>query len=69
MDGRDIACTTKRRYPSKAQAKKVLKVLHGQGRRTLMIYQCWHCEQFHIGNPPGRQTYLRPGDPFGKRQG
>lgn len=65
MDARDIACTTKRVYPSKAQAKKKLKELRRAGDRTLMIYQCWYCDLFHIGHPPGHQTYMRPGRPFG----
>lgn len=61
----DVSCRTKRRYPTKSQAKKALKELHRKGRRSLVIYQCWHCERFHIGNPPGKQTYRRPGNPFG----
>lgn len=65
MDARDIACTTKKRYPSKAQAKKSLKELKRQGRRDLVIYECWYCQQFHLGHPPGKQTYHRPGRPFG----
>lgn len=58
-----IACRTKVRYASKAQAKKSLKQLRSQGRRDLMIYECWYCDRFHLGNPPGRQTYVRSGDP------
>jgi hypothetical protein len=65
VNGKDIACTTKKRYPSRSQAKKTLKIQHRQGRRTLVIYQCWYCGEFHIGNPPGKQTYKRPGNPFG----
>ena len=68
MNGQDVACTTKHFYPSKSQAKKVLKVLHKRGRRSLVIYECWYCKRFHIGNPPGQQTYQRPGDPFGTRR-
>lgn len=62
---RDISCTTKRVYPSKAQAKKHLKQLHRMGRRALVIYECWFCELHHIGHLPGEQTYKRPGRPFG----
>lgn len=65
-DKRDVACTTKRYYRSKSQAKKSLKALHRQGRRALVIYDCWHCDGFHIGNPPGQQTYRRPGNPYGR---
>ena len=64
MNGKDIACTTKRRYPTRSQAKKSMKLLHRQGRRSLVIYQCWHCEEFHLGHKPGEQTYKRPGRPF-----
>ena len=64
-DPRDIACTTKRRYPSKAQAKKHLKKLEGWGRRGLVIYECRFCGEFHLGYPPGQQTYRRAGRPFG----
>ena len=59
----DIACRTKRAYPSRHQAKEALKQLRRQGRRALAIYQCWHCGDFHLGNPPGEQTYRRPGNP------
>ena len=64
-NGRDIACTTKKSYPSKSQAKKVLKLMKRRGRRTLAVYECWYCGRFHIGNQPGAQTYRRAGDPFG----
>lgn len=65
MDARDIACATKRKYPSKAQAKKHLKVLVKQGRRGLVMYDCWWCDGYHLGYPPGQQTYKRSGRPFG----
>lgn len=65
MDPRDVACTTKRQYPSKAQAKKALKLLRSRGRTSLKIYQCWHCRLFHLGHPPGQQTYKRPGGLYG----
>lgn len=65
MDARDIACTTKVRYETKAQAKKHLKELRRQGRRSLVMYQCWYCEKFHLGHQPGEQTYRRSGRPFG----
>lgn len=65
MNPEDVACTTKRVYPSRSQAKKVLKVLKRRGCHGLKIYQCWHCELFHIGHLPGYQTYKRAGSPFG----
>lgn len=65
LDPKDVACTTKRRYPTKSKAKKTLKILRRQGRTGLVIYQCWHCEEFHLGYPPGQQTYRRSGRIFG----
>lgn len=62
-DAQDIACRTKVRYASRSQAKKSLKELRRKGRRDLMIYECWFCGLFHLGNPPGKQTYVRPGEP------
>lgn len=59
----DIACRTKRFYTTHRLAKQARKRQRGQGLRDLVIYRCWHCHQFHLGNPPGRQTYVRPGNP------
>lgn len=64
-NAKDVACTTKRRYASKHQAKKTLKLMHRRGRRGLVIYQCWHCELYHLGYPPGQQTYRRSGAIYG----
>lgn len=65
MDAKDIACTTKKRYPSRKKAKTAQKVLVRQGRRGLVVYRCWHCELYHLGHLPGNQTYKRSGRPFG----
>lgn len=65
VDDYDISCSTKRSYPSKAQAKKKLKELTRKGDRHLAIYECRYCPGFHIGHLPGYQTYRRPGRPFG----
>ena len=64
MKPEDVACNTKVVYPSRAQAKKHLKVLRSRGRRQLLIYECRRCGYYHLGNPPGMQTYKRPGRPF-----
>ena len=32
LDPKDVACTTKVRYPTRSQAKKALKKLRSQGR-------------------------------------
>lgn len=62
---RDISCATKRLYESKAQAKKSQKRLAGQGRRGLLIYECWYGDHWHLGHPPGAQTYRRSGRVYG----
>lgn len=65
---RDIACTTKVCYPSKAQAKKALKVMRrrdGRGADHLTYYECCHCNGWHLGNLPGYQRYTRKGGIFG----
>lgn len=63
----DIACTTKVWYPSKHQAKKAWKRLRRQpGRRHLEWYGCHFCGLYHLGNPPGFQTYVRVGSPLVK---
>ena len=64
---RDIACGTKRLYESKAKAKTGLKEHRRGGRRTLILYGCWYSrvgEHFHLGHPPGEQTYKRAGSPL-----
>lgn len=64
----DISCRTKAWFPTRSQAKKVWKRLRRQpGRRHLQRYPCRYCPGWHIGNPPGHQTYLRPGSPFTTR--
>ena len=66
---RDIACTTKRRSPSKAAAKRKLKELHRAGRREIVMYECWYSERgkphFHHGHEPGKGTYYRSGRVYG----
>lgn len=62
---RDIGCRTKVPFPTRSQAKKHWKWLRRQpGRRHLEIYECRYCPQWHVGNPPGYQTYWQPGSPF-----
>ncbi|MEU2426968.1 hypothetical protein ABZ619_39150 [Streptomyces sp. NPDC007851] len=62
---RDIGCRTKVPFPTRSQAKKHWKWLRKQpGRRHLEIYECRYCPGFHVGNPPGHQTYLRAGSPY-----
>lgn len=65
QQAKDVACGTKRRFPTKSQAKKALKELHRQGRRGLVMYECWHCNQWHHGYPPGEATYRRSGRVYG----
>jgi hypothetical protein len=61
----DVSCRTKVPYESHSAAKKDWKRLRRQpGRQHLEIYECRHCPNFHIGNPPGHQTYRRAGSPY-----
>lgn len=52
---RDTACTGKRRYPSKHQAKLARKSIHSHiGHPTnLMAYRCVYCNWFHLGGKDG----------------
>jgi len=60
----DIVCTTKVTYYSRSQAKRAWKRLRRQpGRRHLERYRCSFCHFWHLGNPPGHQTYIRKGLP------
>ncbi|WP_333745782.1 hypothetical protein [Streptomyces sp. IBSBF 2950] len=60
----DIACNTKVGYETKSAAKRALKHLRRMpGRSRLEIYPCSFCHGFHLGNPPGFQTYRRIGQP------
>lgn len=65
---RDIACCTKRLYETKSRAKTKLKQQRRDGRRGLVMYPCWYSRgetHFHLGYPPGEQTYRRSGRIFG----
>jgi hypothetical protein len=61
----DISCRTKVAYATHSEAKRHWKRLRRQpGRQHLEIYKCRHCPNYHIGNPPGHQTYRRAGSPY-----
>ncbi|MFG3287334.1 hypothetical protein ACGF3G_00730 [Streptomyces sp. NPDC048179] len=61
----DVSCRTKVPYVSHSEAKRHWKHLRKQpGRQHLVIYECRHCPNWHIGNPFGHQTYRRPGSPY-----
>lgn len=61
----DVSCRTKVPYTSHSEAKRHWKYLRKQpGRQHLEIYECRYCPYWHIGNPPGHQTYRRLGDPY-----
>lgn len=66
---RDIACHTKRYYRSMSAAKKKLKEMRRDGRRGLVIYQCWYADEetphWHLGHPNGTSNHLRPGRIYG----
>ncbi|RPE39811.1 hypothetical protein EDD90_2829 [Streptomyces sp. Ag109_O5-1] len=61
----DISCRTKVPFATHSEAKRQWKWLRKQpGRQHLEIYECRYCPAYHIGNPPGFQTYRRPGSPY-----
>lgn len=60
----DVACRTKVPYATKSQAKKALKVMRSRGSRSMVLYKCWNCGLFHLGNRRGQQTYIRKGRVF-----
>ena len=65
---RDVACNTKKLYTSKSKAKTALKALRRVGRSSLIIYPCWYSrngDHYHLGHPPGEQTYKRSGRVYG----
>lgn len=66
---RKIACSTKRSLRNKGFVKKKLKEMRRSGRPDLTSYECWYSprgnEHFHLGNPPGKQTYYRAGHIYG----
>lgn len=66
---RKIACSTKRALRNRGYVRKKLKEMRRAGRPDLVSYKCWYsrrdAEHFHLGNPPGKQTYYRAGHIFG----
>ncbi len=62
---RDVACTTKRTLWSKSSAKRKVKEMRKIGRQSIEEYKCPYSERdkphYHLGHPPGHQTYRRPG--------
>lgn len=62
---KDIAHSTKYAHRSRAEAKRTSKDLRGLGRKGLDVYRCWYSHpgdyHYHLGHPPGLQTYIRPG--------
>lgn len=62
-----VAHSTKRVLMTERLAKKKQKELRGKGQRSIQYYECWYSNpesgpHFHMGNPPGFQTYARPFD-------
>ena len=57
---RDTACTGKRRYPSKHQAKIARKSIESSiGKPTrLMAYRCVYCGGFHLGCKEGGRELM-----------
>jgi hypothetical protein len=45
------ACTDKRTYSTRANAKHAARVMRGQGRNKVTPYKCPHCTLFHLCKP------------------
>ena len=60
MNEYEVACHRKVRHLSRALAKKHASSLRRGGGPHLRPYRCHYCGQWHLGNPPGKATYLRP---------
>ena len=48
----DYRCTYKRRYVSRARAKKALRKTHST-QKTMNVYKCCYCDGWHLGNTYG----------------
>ncbi|MFD7922599.1 hypothetical protein ACFV3R_25645 [Streptomyces sp. NPDC059740] len=59
MDLRDVACTGKARYITRAQAKKAATAIRREGGDHLCVYQCRFCSTWHLGGRPGQAKHLR----------
>lgn len=55
------ACHGKRRYHSRALARRVARRIRRTGGPRLQPYECTFCGLHHLGNAPGKATHLRRG--------
>jgi hypothetical protein len=55
----ETACLGKRRYFTRAIAKRESSRIRREGGDKLRPYQCRYCQQWHLGHRPGEATYLR----------
>jgi hypothetical protein len=54
----EYECRDKRTFAQKADAKKALKRIMGEGGDAMRIYRCTSCLRFHLGHnkpKPSRQ--------------
>lgn len=56
---RDVACTGKSWWYTKADAKREASRLRRTGHTGMRAYQCKYCPHAHIGGRPGHASYLR----------
>ncbi|MCW2900735.1 MAG: hypothetical protein JWO67_3000 [Streptosporangiaceae bacterium] len=59
MNEYETACGGKRRYLSRALAKRESSRIRREGGGNLRAYACNFCGQHHLGHRPGEATYLR----------
>lgn len=60
MNEYEVACFAKARHIRRSHAKKHASRIRREGGPNLRPYQCRYCNQWHLGNAPGKATYLRP---------
>ena len=46
----DRECGPKQSYLSKAEAKRVARLMTGRHREAFHLYTCSHCRLFHVGH-------------------
>ncbi|MFG2532784.1 hypothetical protein [Streptomyces sp. NPDC048516] len=59
MNERDVSCTGKRWWLTRAAAKREANGIRRRGGPALRVYPCRYCGCHHLGNPPGQATYTR----------
>ena len=59
MDDYTATCKDKRRYPTRADAKRSANSIRTTGGPNFKVYACPYCSAHHLGHRPGYATHLR----------